>query len=174
MNTGIQRCSSTPWGTSTTTSPAGTQSIGEDNPKKPIAAICAAHGIPYTATATVAYPQDLKKKVRKALAVDGPSFLHVLVPCPTGWRYPSEKTVELARLAVETGMFILWELEGTDLRKIKVTKTPKTWRPVEDYLQGQGRYRHLFKPTKRQDIIDQIQAEVDEQLKVMGITKSDA
>ena len=171
MNTGIQRCSSTPLGTSTTTSPSGTCSIGEDRQKKPIGAICAAHCIPYTATATIAYPQDLKKKVRKALAMNGPSFLHVLVPCPTGWRFSSEETVELARLAVETGIFVLWEVEGGNLQNIKVTKKPKAWRPVEDYLKKQGRYRHLFKPKKRQDVIEKIQQEVDQKLTELGITK---
>jgi len=103
--------------------------------------------------------------------MDGPSFLHVLVPCPTGWRFSSEETVELARLAVETGIFVLWEVEGGNLQNIKVTKKPKAWRPVEDYLKKQGRYRHLFKPKKRQDVIEKIQQDVDQKLTELGITK---
>ena len=118
MNTGIQRSSATPFGASTTTSPPGKFSIGESKPKKPLAAICAAHDIPYTATATIAYPRDLEKKVKKCLEAKGPSFLHVFVPCPSGWRYPSDLTIEISRLAVQTGIFLLWELEGSDFNKI--------------------------------------------------------
>jgi pyruvate ferredoxin oxidoreductase beta subunit len=165
MNTGIQRCSSTPYGASTTTSPAGKCSIGESRPKKPIAAICAAHDIPYTATATIAYPKDLRKKIRKALDVKGPSFLHIFAPCPTGWGYPSEKTIEISRLAVQTGVFVLWELEGSDFNNIKVTKKPKERKPVMEYLKAQRRFKHLMnKPGE----IEKIQAEVDEKCKKYG------
>ena len=158
MNTGIQRCSSTPYGASTTTSPAGKCSIGESRPKKPIAAICAAHDIPYTATATIAYPPDLRKKVRKALDVKGPCFLHIFAPCPTGWGYASEKTIELSKLAVQTGVFVLWELEGSDFNNIRVTKKPKERKPVIEYLKAQRRFRHLMdKPEE----IAKIQAEVN-------------
>lgn len=161
MNTGIQRCSSTPYAASTTTSPAGKYSIGEDRPKKPLAAICAAHDIPYTATATVGYLNDLKAKVKKALEVKGPSFLHVLVPCPTGWRFPSDKTIEVSKLAVDTGVFVLWELEGNNFSNIRVTKKIRNRKHVTDYLKTQGRFRHLFKPGLRQDVIDKIQNDVD-------------
>jgi len=169
MNTGIQRCSSTPYGASTTTSPAGKYSIGEDRPKKPLAAICASHDIPYTATATIAYPEDLKKKVKTALETKGPCFLHVLVPCPTGWRFSSEKTVELAKLAVETGVFVLWELRGSNFNNINITKKLKGRKPVTEYLKTQGRFRHLFRPEIRQDVIDKIQKDIDEKCKRFGV-----
>ena len=160
MNTGIQRCSSTPPYASTTTSPAGKVIPGKQGRKKPIANIVAAHDIAYTATATIAFPRDLRNKVKKALAADGPSFVHIFSPCPTGWRYPSEMTVELSRMAVETGIFVPWELEGGDMSKMKVTCKPKEKRkPVEEYFKLQGRFRHLL---KHPDIIAQIQKEVDE------------
>jgi len=160
MNTGIQRCSSTPPYASTTTSPAGKVILGKQGRKKPIANIVAAHDIAYTATATIAYPRDLRNKVQKALSADGPSFIHIFSPCPTGWRYPSNMTVEVSRLAVETGIFVLWELEGGDIHNIKVTCKPKEKRkPVEEYFRLQGRFKHLL---KHPDIIAQIQKEVDE------------
>jgi len=165
MNTGIQRCSSTPFGASTTTSPAGKVSIGKKEKKKPIAAIVAAHDIPYTATATIAKYNDLKKKVKKAVDTEGPSFIQIFSPCPTGWRHPSDISVELSRMAVETGVFPLWELEGSDMNKINVTYWPKERKPVEEYLKMQGRFRHLFKPEKRTDILDEIQKDVDEKWK---------
>jgi pyruvate ferredoxin oxidoreductase beta subunit len=166
MNTGIQRCSSTPWGASTTTSPAGKQSIGEQRPKKPIGAIVAAHDIPYTATATIAYSKDLRKKVRKALDTPGPAFLHILAPCPTGWRYDSEKTIELSRLAVQTGVFILWELEGGDMRNIKINKKLPNRKPVLEYLKLQGRFRHIVKDEAQ---VAEIQRQVDEKCKQYGV-----
>lgn len=160
MNTGIQRCSSTPPYASTTTSPAGKIILGKQGRKKPIANIVAAHDIAYTATTTIAFPRDLRNKVKKALAADGPSFIHIFSPCPTGWRYPSEMTVELSRMAVETGIFVPWELEGGDLSNMKVTCRPKDKRkPVEEYFKLQGRFRHLL---KNPDIIARIQKEVDE------------
>lgn len=165
MNTGIQRCSSTPYGAATTTSPAGKQSIGEDKDKKPLAAICAAHDIPYTATATIAYHRDLEKKVKKALETEGPSFIHIFAPCPTGWRYPSEITVELSRLAVQTGVFVLWELEGPDFNNINITKKPAKRKPVEEYLKLQGRFRHLM---KKPEEIAKIQKMVDEKCAKYG------
>jgi pyruvate ferredoxin oxidoreductase beta subunit len=165
MNTGIQRCSSTPYGASTTTSPAGKVSIGEKRGKKPIAAICAAHDIPYTATATIAYYKDLQKKVKKAIETEGPSFLHVFTPCPTGWRHPSDMTIEISKLAVQTGVFVLWELEGSDFNNMTITKKPKERKPVEEYLKLQGRFRHLM---KQPDEIARIQKEVDEKCAKYG------
>ncbi|HDS59182.1 MAG TPA: pyruvate synthase subunit beta [Thermoplasmatales archaeon] len=157
MNTGIQRCSSTPWGASTTTSPPGSCSKGESQPKKPLAAICAAHDIPYAATATVAYIKDLRCKVRKALDTEGPAFLHVFTPCPTGWRHGSDDSVELSRLAVETGVFVLWEAVDGDICNLKVTYKPKKRKPVAEYLKKQRRFGHLT-----DEDIQRIQQEVDE------------
>ncbi|RKX48407.1 MAG: pyruvate synthase subunit beta [Thermotogae bacterium] len=169
MNTGIQRSSATPFGAATTTSPAGKIIPGKMTRKKPIAMIAAAHDIPYVATASIAYPADFKNKVKKALSVDGPSFIHVFAPCPTGWRFGTEQTVELARLAVETGVFVLYEITQESPLKPIITKKLKDRKPVEEYLKIQGRFRHLFKPVKRQDIIDKIQEEVDRKCKLFGV-----
>ena len=169
MNTGIQRSSATPFGAATTTSPAGKIIPGKMTRKKPIAMIAAAHDIPYVATASIAYPADFKNKVKKALSVDGPSFIHVFAPCPTGWRFGTEQTVELARLAVETGVFVLYEITQESPLKPIITKKLKDRKPVEEYLKMQGRFRHLFKPVKRQDIIDKIQEEVDRKCKLFGV-----
>ncbi len=171
MNTGIQRSSATPFGAATTTSPAGKIIPGKTRRKKPIAMIAAAHDIPYVATANIAYPADLKKKVKKALEVDGPAFIHVFAPCPTGWRYGTEQTVELARLAVETGIFVLYEITNENPMKPVVTKQLAKRKPVEEYLKLQGRFRHLFKPEKNQDIIDKIQSDVDRKCNMFGVDK---
>ncbi|HSR11092.1 MAG TPA: pyruvate synthase subunit PorB, partial [Thermodesulfobacteriota bacterium] len=154
MNTGIQRSSSTPFGASTTTSPTGKASFGQMTWKKNMAAIAAAHGIPYVATACSSYPFDLMEKVQKAKAVKGPSYLHILSICPTGWRIPSDLAIRYGRLAVETGVFPLYEVEKG---KYRITMDFPKLRPVTDYLQGQGRFRHLTP-----DLIEKIQKRVTE------------
>ena len=108
MNTGIQRSSSTPFGATTTTSPAGRlKPAGQMTWKKDMVAIAAAHGIPYTATACPSFFTDLQKKIQKAKEVDGPSYIHILSVCPTGWRIPPNKAIEYGQLAVDTGVFPL-------------------------------------------------------------------
>jgi len=169
MNTGIQRSSATPYAAWTTTSPPGKKSIGEFREKKPIGYIAAAHGIPYVATATIAYFADYQKKVKKALSADGPAFIHVLTPCPVGWRFPPDRTVEVSRLAVQTGVFPLWEVRDGDIENLRITVKPPKRKPVEEYLAVQGRFSHLFKPEKRQDVIDRIQKMVDEKCERYGI-----
>jgi pyruvate/2-oxoacid:ferredoxin oxidoreductase beta subunit len=168
-NTGIQRCSATPYGAWTTTSPPGKYSIGESKPKKPIARIAAAHCIPYVATATIAYVADYQKKLKKALAVDGPSFLHVLAPCPSGWRFASDELIEVSRLAVQTGVFALWEVENGEMENLRITKKIPQRKPVEEYLKTQGRFKHLFKPVLRKDVIGHIQAEIDKKFERFGL-----
>jgi pyruvate ferredoxin oxidoreductase beta subunit len=140
MNTGIQRSSATPWGASTTTSPAGKKSIGQKTQKKNMAAIVAAHEIPYVATACPSYPFDMMEKVKKGLAVNGPAFINVFSVCPTGWRSAVDLSVRLGRLAVQTGVFPLYEVVDG---KYKITVEPSPMRPVQDYLKLQGRFRHL-------------------------------
>jgi pyruvate ferredoxin oxidoreductase beta subunit len=140
MNTGIQRSSSTPYGAMTTTSPPGKKSIGQTTWKKNMPEIVAAHNIPYVATACPSYPFDLFAKVKKAKMAQGPSYLHMLSVCPTGWRIPSGQAIEYGKLAVRTGMFPLYEIEDGMYR---VTYSPEPLKPVTDYLKGQGRYRHL-------------------------------
>ena len=140
MNTGIQRSSATPFGASTTTSPAGSMSMGQTTWKKNMPAIAAAHDIPYVATASPSYPFDLIRKVNKAKNIEGPAYIHILSVCPTGWRAAPELSVELGRLAVLTGIFPLYEIEDG---KYTINMDPLRLRPVQDYLKLQGRFRHL-------------------------------
>jgi pyruvate ferredoxin oxidoreductase beta subunit len=140
MNTGIQRSGSTPYGASTTTSPHGKESFGEDRPKKNMPMIMAAHGVPYVATASIAYPEDFMKKVQKAKEVEGPAYIHLNQPCTTGWGIDPAKTIEMGRLAVETGSWILYEIEDGEFR---ITYRPMQRKRVEEYLQAQKRFRHL-------------------------------
>ncbi len=140
MNTGIQRSSSTPFGAATTTSPAGKVKMGKMTWKKNMAAIAAAHNIPYVATACPSYPIDLVQKVKKAAAIEGPAYLHILSVCPTGWRSTPENSIKLGRLAVETGVFPLYEIERGQYR-LNVD-FPKL-RPLKEYTKLQGRFRHL-------------------------------
>ncbi len=144
MNTGIQRSSATPFGASTTTSPAGKKSIGQKTWKKNMAAIAAAHDIPYVATASHSYPHDMMAKVAKGIAVPGPAYIHVLSVCPTGWRSAPDLSVRLGRLAVETGVFPLYEIENGEYKMS--LELPKL-RPLQDYLNLQGRFRHLSDDT---------------------------
>jgi pyruvate ferredoxin oxidoreductase beta subunit len=155
MNTGIQRSSATPFGASTTTSPAGKVSIGQTRWKKNLPAIAAAHEVPYVATACHSYPFDLMNKISKAMKVEGPSYIHVLSVCPTGWRLPPDLTIRAGRLAVETGIFPLYEVE--EGRYTLNFDFPQL-RPVEDYFKLQGRFRHLTKET-----VAQIQARVHDE-----------
>ena len=155
MNTGIQRSASTPYGASTTTSPHGKESFGEDRPKKNMPLIMAAHGVPYVATASISYPEDFMEKVRKAKETDGPAYIHLHQPCTTGWGFDPAKTVELGRLAVETGSWILYEIEDGDFR---VTYRPVQRKPVEEYLNAQKRFRHLTEEQKAriQEYVDSV------------------
>ncbi|MFN3966880.1 MAG: LAGLIDADG family homing endonuclease [Endomicrobiia bacterium] len=159
-NTGIQRSGATPYGASTTTAPAGKILPGKLQLKKDLTAIAVAHRIPYVAQATIFYWRDLVNKATKALSVEGPSFLNVLSPCPRGWRFPPEKTVEISKLAVETGVWPLIEIENGIWR---FTYKPSQKKPVEEWLKSQGRFKHLFEE-KNKHLIQEIQKQVDEHL----------
>lgn len=137
MNTGIQRSSATPWGAWTTTTPA---SRPESTRKKDILAIMAAHRIPYAATASLSYPLDLLAKVRRAKEASGTRFLHILSPCPPGWKYSDELTIEMGRMAVRSRVFPLLEVEH-GVRWRFTEEHPGD--PVEPYIRAQGRFRHL-------------------------------
>ncbi|RKY32776.1 MAG: pyruvate ferredoxin oxidoreductase [Candidatus Omnitrophota bacterium] len=141
MNTGIQRSGLTPFNANTTTSPVGSQSLGNIRPKKPLPEIANAHAIAYVTTATVAFPQDLQRKVKKAHSLKGPKYIQVHVPCPLGWRHESSLTLEVAKAAVETGLFPLIEYENGKLIGVRKI-APK---PVQEYLKLQGRFKHLLK-----------------------------
>jgi pyruvate ferredoxin oxidoreductase beta subunit len=165
MNTGIQRSSSTPLGASTTTTPAGSVKPGKLELKKPITEIMLAHEMQYVATATPYYWKDMLTKVRKGLEVEGPAFLHVYAPCPRGWRTESSKTMEFSKLSVETCVFPIWEAVNGKRQLSTPSKVialaPQRKKPVQDYLAGQGRFRHLFKPENKH-VIDKIQQVTDE------------
>ncbi len=163
MNTGIQRSSATPFGASTTTSPAGKKSIGQVTWKKNMPAIAAAHDIPYVATACPSYPFDLLDKVAKGATTHGPAYIHVLSVCPTGWRCSPELTIRTGRLAVETGIFPLYEIENG---KYKLSVKRATLKPVPDYLKLQGRFGHLSEETikEMQDRVDKEYAKLMEKV----------
>ncbi len=137
MNTGVQRSSFTPFGAKTTTTPMGNRTR-----KKNLPIIAADHGLPYVATATVDDFRDLQRKVKKALAVEGPKYLHILAPCPLGWGHTGDLTVQICRLAKDTGLFPVYEI--IDGKITNVVKIPHK-KPVEEYLKLQGRFKHLFK-----------------------------
>ncbi len=151
MNTGIQRSSATPIGAWTTTTPVKHY---KKERKKDIIGIMAAHGLPYIATASVAYPEDMVKKFRKAREIRGTRFIHVFAPCPAGWKSRPEDTVKLARLAVQTGYFPLFEIENGERWTLNLKV--KERKPIAEYLKLQGRFRHL-----KEDEITLIQQEVD-------------
>ncbi len=163
MNTGIQRSGSTPYGAATTTSPSGKESIGKGEWKKDLVHIIASHGSPYVATASIGYAKDAFDKLKKAIETEGPTFVNLFASCPTGWRSPGEKSIEIAKLAVETGVIPLYEIiEGK--HKMGRPKDLSKLKPVEEYLKLQGRYRHLFKPEKKEEEINFIQERVRENL----------
>jgi len=156
MNTGIQRSGLTPLDAATTTSPAGKASWGNDRPKKDLPAIMAAHNIPYVGVGSCGYYREIPRMVKKALSYRGPKFLQIHAVCPLGWRSDPAMTAELGRLAFETGCYPLYEIiEG----ETTPHKPPKDgWKPVEEYLKPQGRYRHLFRAADGAGQIVRIQA----------------
>jgi pyruvate ferredoxin oxidoreductase beta subunit len=163
MNTGGQRSGGTPFGSNTETEPAGKNSFGKSRPRKDLMEIVNAHHIKYLAQANVAYLNDLKMKAKKALEVDGPSFLLVLQPCTNLWKYPTSDYVRYGKLATETNFWPLFEIEDG---KYKLNYNPPAGgpKPIEEFLKGQGRFKHLFSE-KNKHIISEIQKTVDEEWK---------
>lgn len=159
MNTGIQRSSSTPRFADTTTTPVGRVVPGKPQQKKNLTKIMAAHRIPYAAQTTfIGNFKDITEKSRKAIYTPGAAFLNVMAPCPRGWRYPSEKMMEITRLAVETCVWPMYEvIEGRYILSYR----PKNKLPVEEYLKAQGRFDHMFKPGNEW-MIEETQREVDQ------------
>ena len=156
MNTGIQRSSATPKGAWTTTTPAEQP---QATPKKDMLAIMAAHRITYAATASVGYPVDLIEKVQKARAMRGTRFLHILAPCPPGWKFSDELSIELAREAVQNRIFPLLEIEGGTRWRLSMEHKGK---PIDEYMAAQGRFRHL-----QPEDIARLQAEVNERWELL-------
>lgn len=167
MNTGVQRSGSTPPAARTAT----TEAIGPEpgnvfGQGKNVPAIAMAHGIPYVATASVADLHDLEYKVERAMGFHGARYLHILVPCPLGWKSATADTVRMARLAVESGLFPLIEAEDGEV----VAATPLRHRVgVEEYLRLQGRYAHLFRGSGRPDIVSRIQQIADKNITRYGL-----
>jgi len=153
MNTGIQRSSSTPYGAWTTTAPVGKKSIGQMTWKKNMPEIAVAHKIPYVATACPSYPFDLMDKVKRGAEIEGPAYVHIFSPCPTGWRCQPNLSIELGRLAVETGVFPLYEVINGEYR---LSIDFPELKPVREYMKKQGRFRHLT-----EDVIERIQVRVE-------------
>jgi 2-oxoisovalerate ferredoxin oxidoreductase beta subunit len=139
MNTGVQRSGSTPQGAWTTTTPVEGERRGKREGKKEIMGIVLAHQPTYAATLNPAFPEDFVRKAQKAKSAPGPRFLHILAPCPPGWKFSSEEMIELGRLATETGVFPLYEVENGVYR---ITRKGGALKPIEEYIRPQGRFRH--------------------------------
>jgi pyruvate ferredoxin oxidoreductase beta subunit len=168
MNTGVQRSSATPMGAYTMTSPAGSQAWGKEQPKKNLPAIMLAHGSPYVATASIAFPKDLTCKVKQALSIQGPKYIEVHSPCPIGWGFDASQTIEIARLAVQTGLVPIYEAyQGQPLKVRKLSKRV----PVIEYLRLQKRFRHLFEMNEDQPYLALIQAVADDNVIRYGLGK---
>jgi pyruvate/2-oxoacid:ferredoxin oxidoreductase beta subunit len=141
MNTGFQRSSTTPYSVWTSTTPVGQRGAGKKQRSKNLPLIMAVHEIPYVATACISYPYDFERKLQRTIQVkDGLAYIHLHSPCPAGWRIPSEKGIEIGRLAVETNFFPLWEMEKRIYRFTVEVKEPK---PLELFLKQMGKYDHL-------------------------------
>jgi pyruvate ferredoxin oxidoreductase beta subunit len=169
MNTGVQRSGATPPAARTAT----TQAVGDEpgnvfGQGKSLPLIALAHEIPYVATATIADLHDLEAKVERAMELRGARYLHVLVSCPLGWGTRSADSVRIARLAVESGLFPVFEAEHGDVTSVSHIRRRI---PVEEYLRPQRRYAHLFKPEERRDVIDRIQARADRSIDRFGLVE---
>jgi pyruvate ferredoxin oxidoreductase beta subunit len=163
MNTGIQRSGATPFGASTTTSPAGKVSTGKQQYKKDLMHILAAHGSPYLATASVGYHTDFLRKVKTALETKGPTFINVWVPCVPGWKIEPEATIKVAKLGVETGATPLYEIiDGK--HKLNMPVDSSKLKPLDEYLKLQGRFRHLYKPEPKTEELAKMQKGVKDNI----------
>lgn len=158
MNTGIQRSSSTPKYSDTTTSPAGSVLAGKQQFKKNLTEVMAAHGIPYVAQTTLtANFKDIHEKAAKAIYKKGPAFMNILAPCPRGWRYDTPDLMEICKLAVDTCIWPLYEVEDGEWR---LSYKPKNKVPVEEFLKLQGRFKHLFKKENKH-LLEELQSDID-------------
>jgi pyruvate ferredoxin oxidoreductase beta subunit len=158
MNTGIQRSSATPSWADTTTSPAGKEIKGKQGFRKDLTMIMAAHNSPYIAQASPSHWRDLITKAKKAFEIKGPTFLNVISPCHRGWRTDMKQTIKLAKMAVDTCYWPLFEVENDNYR---LNYKPKHKIPLRNWLQMQGRFRHLF-TEKNEHLIEKLQREVNE------------
>jgi len=160
MNTGHQRSGATPIGSSTQTTPAGKESIGKAIRRKDLMKIVTAHRPAYAATANIGFLADFEKKVKKALATKGPSFILVFSPCVPLWKYPESQTINIAKLGTETNFWPLYEYENGEY---KLNYEPKEKIPVEEFYKTQGRFKHLFKNENKEEIFKSIQKVTDQE-----------
>ena len=170
-NTGVQASGATPWAASTTTTPAGSgptiDAIGSHQRKKDMIAIALAHGLPYVAQSTSGFPEDIARKIKKALTIEGPSYIQILCPCVPGWNIDSSQTIKMGKLAAQTGLYPLLEYENGKL--INVSKIPEPQPKVEEYLKLQGRFKHLFSNEKGKEQIEYIQELADQNIAKYGL-----
>ncbi len=162
QNTGNQQSGLTPTGANTTTTPAGKILPGKLGRKKDMVSIAVAHGVPYVASASIAFPMDIRRKVKRAVEFEGAKYIQIHCPCVPGWGIQGKDVVPLARLAVETALYPLVEFENGELVKVRKIKDRK---PVEEYLRPQRRFRHLFKHPEGKKILEIIQKIADENAK---------
>lgn len=160
MNTGIQRSSATPMGAWTTTAEVGKVGQGKVHRRKDLTSIIADHHIPYVAQASISDWKDLTAKAEKAFASDGAAFLNIFAPCPRGWRIPYDSTVEIAKSAVDTAFWPLFEVVEGEWKMTTRRVTRENRKPIEEFLKPQGRFKHVFKPGN-EELLVKIQAEVD-------------
>ena len=170
MNTGIQRSSATPYGASTKTDPAGTVRAGKQEFKKDLMEVVAGHSIPYLAQASPHNWMDLMKKAKKAFDTKGPAFLLILSPCVPGWGYPNNKTIDIAKLAVDTNFWPLYEVE--DGRYILNYDPKDRVKPIMEWLKSQNRFKHLLLP-KNSGMIQTIQDHVDKKMNYLRMRSSE-
>lgn len=170
MNTGGQRSGASPLYSSTTTDPAGKMSHGKAQLKKDLPVIVAAHGVPYVATASVAFLKDLEKKVKKAMEYRGPRYIQIDSTCPSVWGFPSDRTLEVARLGVQSGLIPLFEMENGRITKVRKIKKKIS---VEAYLKSQKRFRHLFGEDQDNQEIEAIQKLADANIQKYGLLKDE-
>ena len=170
-NTGMQASGATPWASSTSTTPAGAgptiDAIGSHQRKKDMIAIALAHGLPYVAQTTTGYVHDIKNKVKKALEIEGPGYIQILVPCIPGWKINPDQAIEMGKLAAQTGLYPLVEYINGEL--VNKMKLPQNLPSVEEYLKKQGRFSHLFKTKKGQEQIKYIQKIAENNIQKYGL-----
>jgi len=162
MNTGIQASGATPWAANTTTSPSGNKSLGSKQRKKDMIAIALAHRLPYVAQTTVGFLADITAKIKRAIAINGPAYLQILVPCVPGWKINPAQTIKIGKLAAQTGVYPA--IEYTNGQLTNALKVPQPRPKVEEYLKLQGRFKHLFKTAQGKQQIKYIQRIADENI----------
>ena len=163
MNTGNQRSGATPLGSSTTTSPAGKVKQGKEEWRKDLTAIVEGHHINYVAQASISYWEDLSKKVQQAIEVNGPSFINIISPCQRSWGFDPSQTVQIAKLAVETNFWPLYEINNG---KFTLNYEPRKRTPIIEWIKSQKRFKHLLKPENKK-IIERIQEHIDKQFETL-------